>query len=142
MCREILDNVLSGTKAGFKATRNLVFNQKAERSTMNRQKSRGIVENVLSGMKAGFKSILNYEHPFERKKMNNQKSSSTFSATLLALILGVAVFMAGQVWAAKQMVIDPGTGKMIARPSTAGPSPMRWPLSSTTRTAFYRTGRD
>ncbi len=59
MCREILDNVLSGTKAGFKATRNLVFNQKAERSTMNRQKSRGIVENVLSGTKAGFKSILN-----------------------------------------------------------------------------------
>ena len=32
--REIVDNVLSGTKAGFKATRNLVYNQKAERSTM------------------------------------------------------------------------------------------------------------
>ena len=120
MCREILDNVLSGTKAGFKATRNLVFNQKAERSTMNRQKSRGIVENVLSGMKAGFKSILNYEHPFERKKMNNQKSSSTFSATLLALILGASVFMAGPVWAAKQMVIDPGTGKMITAPQYGG----------------------
>ncbi len=40
MCREIVKNALSGTKAGFKATRNLVFNQKAERSTMNRQKSR------------------------------------------------------------------------------------------------------
>ena len=38
MCRAIVDNVLSGTKAGFKATRNLVFNQKAERSIMNRQK--------------------------------------------------------------------------------------------------------
>ena len=38
MCREIVENVLSGTKAGFKAIRNLVFNQKAERSTMNRQK--------------------------------------------------------------------------------------------------------
>ncbi len=58
MCRGIVENVLSGTKAGFKATRNLVFNQKAERSTMNRQKSRGIVENVLSGTKAGFKTIL------------------------------------------------------------------------------------
>ena len=60
MCRAIVENVLSGTKAGFKATRNLVFNQKAERSTMNRQKSRAIVENVLSGTKAGFKAILNF----------------------------------------------------------------------------------
>ena len=93
--RRIVENVLSGTKAGFKAILNLVFNQKAERSTMNRQKSRRIVENVLSGTKAGFKSILNLEHPFERKKMFNQKSSSTFSATLLALILMVAAFMAG-----------------------------------------------
>ncbi len=50
--REV-ENLLSGMKAGFKTTRNLVFNQKAERSTMNRQKSRGIVENVLSGIKAG-----------------------------------------------------------------------------------------
>ena len=58
MCREIVDNVLSVMKAVFKATRNLVFNQKAERSTMNRQKSRAIVENVLSGTKAGFKAIL------------------------------------------------------------------------------------
>ena len=39
MCRAIVENMLSGTKAGFKATRNLVFNQKKERSTMNRQKS-------------------------------------------------------------------------------------------------------
>ena len=38
MCREILDNLLSFPKAGFKATRNLVFNQKAERSTMNSKK--------------------------------------------------------------------------------------------------------
>ena len=40
MCRENVENVLSGTKAGFKATRNLVFSQKAERNTMKRQKSR------------------------------------------------------------------------------------------------------
>ena len=60
MCREIVENVLSGTKAGFKAILNLVFNQKAERSTMNRQKSREIVENVLSGTKAGFKANLNF----------------------------------------------------------------------------------
>ena len=49
MYREILNNGLSGTKAGFKATPNFVLNQKAERNTMNRQKSRAIVENVLSG---------------------------------------------------------------------------------------------
>ena len=134
MCIKIVENVLSGTKAGFKATRNLVFNQKAERSTMNRQKSRGIVENVLSGTKAGFKAILNLvlnhaierkkmdhqksrglvenvlsgmkagfksmlgpENPFERKKMDTQKVSSKLSATMLALIVGASVFMAGQV---------------------------------------------
>ena len=59
MCIKIVENVLSGMKAGFKATRNLVFNQKAERSTMNRQKSRAIVENVLSGTKACFKATRN-----------------------------------------------------------------------------------
>ncbi len=119
MCRAIVENVLSGTKAGFKATRNLVFNQKAKRSTMNRQKSRAIVENVLSGIKAGFKSILNYEHPFERKKMFNQRSSSKLSATLLALILGASVFMAGQVWAAKY-VTDPTNGKIVTAPEYGG----------------------
>ena len=89
MCREIVDNLLSGTKAGFKATRNLVFNQKAERSTMNRQKSREIVENVFSRTKADFKAILNFEHAIERKKMDNQWSISKFSAILLAFIMGV-----------------------------------------------------
>ena len=73
MCRAIVENLLSGTKAGFKATRNLVFNQKAERSTMNRQKSRGLVENVLSGMKAGFKSILNI---FKHQKRESRMISS------------------------------------------------------------------
>ena len=51
---------------------------------------RRIVENVLSGTKAGFKAILNFEHAIERKKMENLKSNSTFSASLLALSLGVA----------------------------------------------------
>ncbi len=46
-----------------------------KRFGLNRQKSRGIVENVLSGTKAGFKAILNFEHPFERKKMFNQKAN-------------------------------------------------------------------
>ena len=120
MCRAILENVLSGTKAGFKATRNLVFNQKAERSTMNRQKSRGLVENVLSGMKAGFKSILNiFKHPKRESRMFNQKSSSTLSTTLLALILGASVFMAGQVWAAKY-VTDPTIGKVVVAPEYGG----------------------
>ena len=51
--------------------------------------------------------------------MNRQKSKSTFSATLLALIMGVSVFMAGQVWAAK-MVKDPSTGKMVSKPVYGG----------------------
>ena len=88
MCREIVENLLSGTKAGFKATGNLVLNQKAERSTMNRQKSRSIVDNVLSGMKAGFKSILNiFKHSNGECRMFNQKGSSKLRATLLALIM-------------------------------------------------------
>ncbi len=49
----------------------------------------------------------------------NQKSSSTLSTTLLALILGASVFMAGQVWAAK-MVKDPSTGKMVSAPEYGG----------------------
>ncbi len=119
MCRAIVENVLSGTKAGFKATRNLVFNQKAERSTMNRQKSRAIVENVLSGTKAGFKSILNFK--IERKKMDNQKSKSTFSAILLALILMVTMlFGSVQPSAAEKMVKDPTTGKMVTAPEYGG----------------------
>ena len=52
---------------------------------------REIVDNVLSGTKAGFKAILSFEHSIERKKMDNQKSKSTFSATLQALILGTFV---------------------------------------------------
>ena len=76
MCIKIVENVLSGTKAGFKATRNLVFNQKAEGSTMNRQKSREIVENMLSGTKAGFKATRNlvFNQKAERSTMNRQKS--------------------------------------------------------------------
>ena len=76
MCRAIVENLLSGTKACFKATRNLVFNQKAERNTMKRQKSRRILENLLSGTKAGFKAILNlvFNQKAERNTMKRQKS--------------------------------------------------------------------
>ncbi len=121
MCREIVENVPSGTKAGFKVTRNLVFNQKKERSTMNRQKSRGIVENVLSGMKAGFKAILNlvFNQKKERKKMDNQKSKSTFSAILMSLTLGVAAFWVSPV-AAQKYVTDPTTGKVVTAPEYGG----------------------
>ena len=51
--------------------------------------------------------------------MDTQKGSSKLSATLLALILGASVFMAGQVWAAK-MVKDPSTGKMVTAPKYGG----------------------
>ena len=81
--------------------------------------SRGLVDNVLSGTKACFKFIGNYEHPFARKKMDTQKSSSKLSATLLALILGASVFMAGQAWAAKY-VTDPTTGKVVTAPEYGG----------------------
>ena len=43
--------------------------------------------------------------------MFNLKSSSKLSATLLALILGASVFMAGPVWAV-EYVTDPVTGKV------------------------------
>ena len=90
MCIKIVENVLSGTKAGFKATRNLVFNQKAERSTMNRQKSRGLVENVLSGMKAGFKATRNlvFNQKAERSTMNRQKSRGLVENVLSGMKAG------------------------------------------------------
>ena len=90
-----------------------------KRFGLNRQKSGEILDNVLSGTKAGFKAILNFEPPIERKKMDNQKSKSTFSATLPALILGVAVFLGSQVWAAKY-VTDPTTGKVVTAPEYGG----------------------
>ena len=81
---------------------------------------RGILDNVLSGMKAGFKAILNlFKHPNGESRMFNLKSSSKLSATLLALILGASVFMAGQVWAAKY-VTDPTTGKVVTAPEYGG----------------------
>ncbi len=88
---------------------------------MNRQKSREIVENVLSGIKAGFKAILNFEHAIERKKMENQKSKSTFSTILLTLTLMVAAFwVSSAVGAEKKMVIDPTTSKMVTAPTYGG----------------------
>ena len=51
--------------------------------------------------------------------MENQISKSTFSATLLALIMGASVFMAGPVWAAKY-VTDPSTGKVVTAPEYGG----------------------
>ena len=51
--------------------------------------------------------------------MFNLKSSSKLSATLLALILGASVFMAGPVWAAKY-VTDPSTGKVVTAPEYGG----------------------
>ena len=93
-----------------------------KRFGLNRQKSRSIVENVLSGTKAGYKAILNFEHSIERKKMDNQKSKSTFSATLPALILGLIVLWTGlaAVAAEKKYVTDPTTGKVVTAPEYGG----------------------
>ena len=82
---------------------------------------RNIVDNVLSGTKAGFKSILNFEHAIERKKMDHQKSKSTFSAILLSLTLMVAALgVSSAVGAEKKMVKDPTTGKMVSAPEYGG----------------------
>jgi len=51
--------------------------------------------------------------------MDTQKGSSKLSATLLALILGASVFMAGQVWA-KGYVTDPATGRTWTKPEYGG----------------------
>ena len=122
MCRVIVENVLSGTKAGFKATRNLVFNQKAERSTMNRQKIRVIVENVLSGTKACFKTALTiiFNNLNRRKIMPiNKNKISKMQSLLLTLTLMVAAFWVSPA-AAQKYVTDPTTGKQVVAPSYGG----------------------
>ena len=53
--------------------------------------------------------------------MENQKSKSTFSAILPALILGLIVLWTGPAVAAeKKMVKDPTTGKMVSAPEWGG----------------------
>ena len=94
-----------------------------KRFGLNRQKSRGIVENGLSGTKAGFKAILNlvFNQKKERKKMDHQKSKSTFSAILLTLTLMVAALGVGLAIAAeKKYVTDPTTGKVVSAPEYGG----------------------
>ncbi len=83
---------------------------------------RSIVENGLSGTKAVFQEILNFvfNQKAERKKMENQKSKSTFSAILMSLTLGVAVFLAGPAAAQKKYVTDPTTGKVVSAPEYGG----------------------
>ena len=86
MCREIVDKMLSGSKAGIRSILNLVFNQKKE-----------------------------------RKKMDNQKSKSTFNAILLSLTLVVAALgVNSAVGAEKEMVKDPSTGNMVSAPEYGG----------------------
>ena len=72
-------------------------------------------------MNAGFKSILNFEHAIERKKMDHQKSKSTFRAILLSLTLMVAALgVSPAIAAEKKMVKDPTTGKMVSAPEYGG----------------------
>ena len=61
-----------------------------------------------------------------------QKGSSKLSATLLALILGASVFMAGQVWAAKY-VTAPATGKTRAKRDSPGNGIVAWANQETGR---------
>ena len=101
-----------------------------KRFGLNRQKSRSIVENVLSGTKAGFKSFLNlvFNQKKERKKMENQKSKSTFSAILLSLTLMVTAFWVSPA-AAQKYVTDPTTGKVVTAPEYGGS--ITWPADNT-----------
>ncbi len=93
--------------------------QKMKFYSFNLNKNKGGRMSLKKRMNACFKSILSFKHQIERKKMDNQWSISKFSATLLALIMGASVFMAGQVWAA-EMVTDPTTGKMVSAPEYGG----------------------
>ena len=124
MCRGIVENVLSGTEAGFKATRNLVFNQKAERSTMNRQKSREIVENVLSGTKVCFKTaltiIFNNLNRRQIMPINKNKISKMQSLLLTFTLMVAALWVSPAVAAEKETVFDPATGKTWTAPEYGG----------------------
>ena len=87
-------------------------------------------------MNTCFKSILNFKHQIEREKMDNQWSISKISAILLALILGVAVFLGSSaVGADKKMVKDPTTGKMVTAPEYGGSltfTKRQWPANTDT----------
>ncbi len=99
-----------------------MFNSRKQKMNFyffNPNKNKGGRMSLKKIMNAGFKTILNFKHKIEREKIDNQKSSSKLSATLLALILGASVFMAGQVWAAKY-VTDPTTGKVVTAPEYGG----------------------
>ncbi len=65
--------------------------------------------------------------------MDHQKSKSTFSAILLSLTLGVAVFLAGPAAAQKKYVTDPTTGKVVSAPEYGGT--ITWANSYNPRTS-------
>ena len=73
-------------------------------------------------MNVCFKSILNFKHQFERKKIDNQKSKSSFSAIRLSLTLMVAAFWVSSaaVAAEQKMVMDPTSGEMVTAPEYGG----------------------
>ena len=72
-------------------------------------------------MNACFKSILSFKHQIEREKTDIQWSISKFIVTLLAFIMGVAVFLGSPAVAAeKKMVTDPTTGEMVSAPEYGG----------------------
>ena len=93
--------------------------QKMKFYSFNLNRNKGGRMSLKKLMNACFKSILNINHQIERKNMDNQWSILKFSATLLAFIMGVAVFLGSPVWAA-EMVTDPTTGEMVTAPEYGG----------------------
>ena len=95
--------------------------QKMNFYSFNLNKNKGGRMSLKKRMNACFKSILSFKHQIEREKTDNQWSISKFIVTLLAFIMGVAVFLGSPAVAAeKKMVKDPTTGKMVTEPEYGG----------------------
>ncbi len=95
--------------------------QKMNFYSFNLNKNKGGRMSLKKRMNACFKSILSFKHQIEREKTDNQWSISKFIATLLAFIMGVAVFLGSPAVAAeKKMVTDPTTGVMVSAPEYGG----------------------
>ena len=115
--------------------------QKMNFYSFNLNKNKGGRMSLKKRMNACFKSILSFKHQIEREKTDNQWSISKFIVTLLAFIMGVAVFLAGPA-AAQKYVTDPTTGKQVVAPSYGGTLTLPYKLADIAPTdPFYDGGR-